>query len=94
MNEFSIAWNKKFTSQTRIADKEVTVGDALLFTATLSNDKGEKMNNAFELKWKSIGLQNFNLQRPILRYELAAILDQYNVFNIFDVDIYGNYTKL
>ena len=94
LNEFSIAWNKKFTSQTRIADKEVTVGDALLFAATLSKDKGEKMNNAFELKWKSIGLQNFNLQRPILRYELAAILDQYNVFNIFDVDIYGNYTKL
>ena len=93
-DEFSITWNKKFTSQTRISDKEVKVGDALLFAATLSNDKGEKMNNAFELKWKSIGLQNFNLQRPILRYELAAILDQYNVFNIFDVDIYGNYTKL
>jgi hypothetical protein len=29
-----------------------------------------------------------------LRYELAAILDEYNVFNIFDVDIYGKYTKL
>ncbi len=52
------------------------------------------MTSSFEQKWKSIGLENFTLQRPILRYELAAILDEYNVFNIFDVDIYGNYTKL
>ena len=93
-NEFSIAWNKRFTSQKMISDREVTVGDALLFAATLSNNTSEKVNKTFELRWQLIGLENFNLQRPILRYELAAILDQYNIFNIFDVDIYGNYTKL
>jgi len=93
-NEFSIAWNKRFTSQKMISDREVTVGDALLFAATLSNNTSEKVNKTFELRWQLIGLENFNLQRSILRYELAAILDQYNVFNIFDVDIYGNYTKL
>ena len=77
-----------------LGDREVTVWDALLFAATLSNTISEKINKAFELKWKSIGLENFTLQRSILRYELAAILDEYNVFNIFDVDIYGKYTKL
>jgi hypothetical protein len=77
-----------------LGDREVTVGDALLFAAKLSNTSLEKIKSSFEQKWKSIGLENFTLQRSILRYELAAILDEYNVFNIFDVDIYGKYTKL
>ena len=94
LDEFSIAWNKKFIAHSLKSDNDLTISDALFVAAKLSNTSVEKIKSSFELKWKSIGLQNFNIQRPILRYELAAILDQYNVFNIFDVDIYGNYTKL
>ena len=94
LDEFSIAWNKKFIAHSLKSGNDLTVSDALFVAAKLSNTSVEKIKSSFELKWKSIGLQNFNMQRPILRYELAAILDQYNVFNIFDVDIYGNYTKL
>ena len=90
-NEFSIAWNKKFAS-TQIENKnELIINDALFVAAKLSNTSLEKTKSSFEQKWEMIGLKNYDLQRPILRYELAAILDQYNVFNIFDVDIYGKY---
>ncbi len=94
LDEFSIAWNKKFIAHSFKSDNDLTISDALFVAAKLSNTSVEKIKSSFELKWKSIGLENYDLQRPILRYELAAILDQYNVFNIFDVDIYGNYTKL
>ena len=93
LDEFSIAWNKKFASHSLKRVNDLNISDALFVAATLSNNSVEKIKSSFELKWKSIGLENYDLQRPILRYELAAILDQYNVFNIFDVDIYGNYTK-
>jgi hypothetical protein len=94
LDEFSIAWNKKFIAHSLKSGNDLTISDALFVAAKLSNTSVEKIKSSFELKWKSIGLENYDLQRPILRYELAAILDQYNVFNIFDVDIYGNFTKL
>jgi len=94
LDEFSIAWNKKFATHSLKSGNDLNVSDALFVAAKLSNTSVEKIKSSFELKWKSIGLENYDLRRPILRYELAAILDQYNVFNIFDVDIYGNYTKL
>ena len=94
LDEFSIAWNKKFATHSLKSGNDLNVSDALFIAAKLSNTSEEKIKSSFELKWKSIGLENYDLQRPILRYELAAILDQYNVFNIFDVDIYGNFTKL
>ncbi len=94
LDEFSIAWNKKFATHSLKSGNDLNVSDALFIAAKLSNTSEEKIKSSFELKWKSIGLENYDLQRPILRYELAAILDQYNVFNIFDVDIYGNFTKV
>jgi hypothetical protein len=89
--EFSIAWNKKFASTQIEIKNELIINDALFVAAKLSNTSLEKTKSSFEQKWEMIGLKNYDLQRPILRYELAAILDQYNVFNIFDVDIYGKY---
>ena len=94
LDEFSIAWNKKFATHSLNSGNNLNVSDALFIAAKLSNTSLEKIKRSFEQKWKSIGLENYDLQRPILRYELAAILDQYNLFNIFDVDIYGNFTKL
>jgi hypothetical protein len=94
LDEFSITWNKKFATHSLKSGNDLNVSDALFIAAILSNTSVEKIKGGFEQKWKMIGLENYDLQRPILRYELAAILDQYNVFNIFDVDIYGNFTKL
>ena len=93
-DEFNISWTKKFPDFKLSQTYELSILDAIFIASNLSKRSIKIINNEFELKWKSIGLENYDLQRPILRYELAAILDQYNVFNIFDVDIYGNYTKL
>lgn len=91
--EFSIAWNKKYSNYPLKKEGEVKISDVLNLVAFLSDKKGSQIKDSFELKWKEIGLDNLNPQRAILRYELAAILDQYNIFNIFDIDIYGQYTK-
>lgn len=88
--EFSIAWNKKFPKNVLKNESEVTINDALLFASVLSKLPIQNIKSLFELNWKKNGLLNFDLQRPILRYELAAILDQYQVFTIFNVDMYGN----
>ncbi len=90
-DEFYISWTKKFPTHQLSNTNELTILDAIIIASHLSKKSIKKTDNEFELKWNSIGLENFDIQRPILRYELAAILDQYNVFNIFDVDIYGNY---
>ena len=91
LDEFSIAWNKKFASQSLKSGNDLTISDALFVAAKLSNTSVEKIKSSFELKWKSIGLENYDLQRSILRYELAAILDQYNVFNIFTMIFFTEY---
>jgi len=93
-DEFNTSWTKKFPDLKLSQTNELSILDAIFIASHLSKRSIKIINNEFEQKWKSIGLENYDLQRPILRYELAAILDQYNVFNIFDVDIYGNYTKL
>jgi len=90
-SEFSIAWNKKFPANRLKSEGVVKVGDALMFAAILSNASPVTIKSSFELQWKKIGLTNFDIDRPIFRYELAAILNEYDVFNIFSVDIYGNY---
>ena len=93
-DEFNISWTKKFPDFKLSQTYELSILDAVFIASNLSKRSIKIINNEFEQKWKMIGLENYDLQRPILRYELAAILEQYNVFNIFDVDIYGNFTKL
>ncbi len=87
--EFLAKWEQKFGAVEINLAKDLSIQDALYFAAKLTKSNPEILKSIFELKWKECGLSNYDLQRPILRYELAAILDQYNVFNIFDVDMYG-----
>ena len=91
--EFSIAWNKRFSAYPLKKEGVVNISDVLKFTSILAKSTNNQKKETLEVKWKKIGLVDFDLNRPILRYELAAILDQYNVFNIFDVDMYGQYKK-
>ena len=92
-DEFNSSWLKKFPNVKLSPTKELSILDVVFVAAHLSNKPIKKIMNEFENKWKWLGLKNFDLQRPILRYELAAILDNYNVFNIFSVDIYGQFKK-
>lgn len=92
-DEFNSSWTKKFPNFKLSPTKELSILDVVFVAAHLSNKPIKKIMNEFENKWKWLGLKNFDLQRPILRYELAAILDDYNVFNIFSVDIYGQFKK-
>ncbi|MEI6188930.1 MAG: FAD-dependent oxidoreductase [Chitinophagia bacterium] len=87
--EFLSTWEQKFGAPEIKVSQNLSIQDALYFASKLTKLSPEKLKSTFELKWKESGLDHYDLQRPILRYELAAILDQYNVFNIFDVDIYG-----
>jgi hypothetical protein len=83
-------WNEKFKTPTLDIDqKYLTVKDALKLAAVLRKTTSEKIKDNFRQNWNKKGLSNFNLKRPILRYELAVILDCYNVFEIFDVNVYG-----
>ena len=91
--EFSIAWNKRFSSYPMKNEGEVKISDVQKLASFLAKNTSDQKEEAFELKWKKIGLSDFDLNRPVLRYELAAILDQYHVFNIFDVDMYGQFKK-
>jgi hypothetical protein len=87
--EFLATWEQKFgRSETKLA-QDLSIQDALFFTTKLTKLSPENLKSTFELKWKECGLSNYDLQRSILRYELAAMLDQYNVFSIFNVDMYG-----
>ena len=91
--EFSIAWNKRFSSYPMKNEGEVKISDVQKLASFLAKNTSDQKEEAFEFKWKKIGLSDFDLNRPVLRYELAAILDQYHVFNIFDVDMYGQFKK-
>ncbi|MGI9138604.1 MAG: FAD-dependent oxidoreductase [Sediminibacterium sp.] len=92
-DEFNISWGKKFPDFKLTPTQQLTLLDAVFIASSLSKKSMNKTLSEFPLKWKAIGLTNFDLQRHILRYELAAILDQYDVFNVFDVDIYGKNTN-
>jgi hypothetical protein len=91
-SEFSLSWNKKFALSQLKKDGLVTVNDALFFAATLSNSTTEKIRSDFEVKWKKAGLADLDFNRPIFRFELAVILNDYDVFNIFNVNMYGSYS--
>ena len=48
---------------------------------------------SFKTHWNTLNLVDFDLKRSIKRIELAAVLNEYDVFNHFDVDVFGFYIK-
>ena len=93
MSFFLQKWAEKYKSTFTNSHQEfMNVEDALKFAAIVRKTTPEMLKDNFNQNWKAKGLLNFNLNRPILRYELAVILDCYDVFEIFDVNIYG-FTK-
>lgn len=90
-SEFSIAWNKKFVNNKVKQYGLVTLKDVLFFAAILSNNKTNTLQSDFILKCKKLGIEDLDFNRPILKFELAGILNEYDVFNVFSVDLFGNY---
>jgi len=91
INEFLKTWKLKYKYDQPQTAEDMTISDAMYFAAVLSGKS--QIKNDFEQKWKELLLNDFNLQRPITRIELAAVLNEYDVFNKFDVDIFGTFLK-
>jgi hypothetical protein len=84
-------WTEKYENPIIDMNQEfMTVGDAIKFAAILKKTTPQSLENNFYKNWISKALLKYNLTRPILRYELAEILDCYNIFECFEVDVYGS----
>ena len=89
LTEFLKTWTLKYKFEQVHTSDEMTIKDAFYLAAELSGLPIANMEAGFEIKWRQLGLTSYNKNRPITRIELAAILNEYDVFNKFDVDING-----
>jgi hypothetical protein len=92
-SEFIIAWKTKFTYSKKIIEHEMTIEDAVNCAAQLSGKNLNEILPGFKTTWDALKLSQFELNRNIKRFELAAILNEYDVFNEFNVDIFGFFIK-
>jgi len=92
LNIFLKKWEEKFTNPLSEAHQWMKIEDAIKFAAMLTKKSGNQISDDFKQNWFQRGLSNYNPQRLILRYELAEILDCYQLFQHFEVDIQG-FTK-
>jgi hypothetical protein len=91
--DFVKTWNLKFKNPISLTDQDMTIEDAANFAAILSGKKTNEILPSFKSHWDTLSLTNFDLKRSIKRIELAAILNEYDVFNQFNVDVFGFYIK-
>ena len=89
LNEFLKTWKLKYTTEKEFKTEDMSIADAIYFASRLKGVNQEIAQSTIQKNWLLLGLNNFDLQRPILRIELASILNDLDVFNKFDVDIYG-----
>ncbi len=89
--DFLKTWKLKYNVKQEQVSDTLTIEDALYLAAELSGEKIAQIEAGFEIKWRQLGLTSYDKNRAITRIELAAILNEYNVFNKFDVDIYGGF---
>jgi hypothetical protein len=88
---FLEVWLKKFPTDKKVTHKNMTINDALYFASKLTINNLNQQKENIKNKWEAWGFANFDLERPILRIELAAVLNEANVFNKFSVDLKGNF---
>ena len=69
----------------------MTIDDALYFAAQLTKQNQIQLINSVKIKWVQWGFSNFDLERPIRRIELAALLNESNVFKLFSVNLKGDF---
>ncbi len=66
--------------------------DKVLRSLPLEN-KEENWMNFFKESWSNWGFEQIIPSRPIKKVELAVICEKLGFFELFDCDIYGNYSK-
>ena len=88
---FLEVWLKKFPNDKIVNHENMTINDAVYFASELTKNNLNQQKELVKNKWKGWGFTNFDLERPILRIELAALLNEADVFNKFSVDLRGNF---
>lgn len=91
--DFVSTWKMKFEYPFNIIEHDMTIEDAVNFAAILYGKNRNEILPGFKKKWNALNLVDFDLKRSIKRVELAAILNEYDVFNQFNVDVFGFYIK-
>ena len=91
--DFVSSWQTKFNYSKKIMEHDMTIEDAADFAAQLSSKSLNEILPSFKIKWDALNLSQFELNRKIKRIELAAILNEYDVFNQFNVDLFGFFVK-
>jgi hypothetical protein len=91
--DFVSTWKMKFEYPFNIIEHDMTIEDAVNFAAILYCKNRNEILPGFKTKWNALNLVDFDLKRSIKRVELAAILNEYDVFNQFNVDVFGFYIK-
>jgi hypothetical protein len=92
-SDFVSTWKMKFDYQANLIEHDMTIEDAANFAAILSGKKLDEILPIFKTHWNTLSLNDFDLKRSIKRVELAAILNEYDLFNQFNVDVFGFYVK-
>ena len=91
--DFVSTWKMKFEYPFNIIEHDMTIEDAVNFAAILNGKNRNEILPGFKTQWNTLNLVDFDLKRSIKRVELAAILNEYDVFNQFNVDVFGFYIK-
>jgi hypothetical protein len=91
--DFVSTWKMKFEYPYNIIEHDMTIEDAVNFAAILNGKNRNEILPSFKTQWNTLNLVDFDLKRSIKRVELAAILNEYDVFNQFNVDVFGFYIK-
>jgi hypothetical protein len=91
--DFVNTWKMKFEYPFEIIEHDMTIEDAVNFAAILIGKNRNEILPSFKTHWDTLNLVDFDLKRSIKRIELAAILNEYDVFNQFNVDVFGFYIK-
>ncbi len=90
-SSFLEVWLKKFPNDKIATHEKMTIKEALYFASKLTKNNQMQQTAMAKNKWNSWGFTQFDLDRPIHRIELAALLNEVNVFNYFSVDLKGNF---
>jgi hypothetical protein len=95
MAHFLATWSTKFPKKIKNVFKHetMTIGDALYFAAQLTKQNQIQLINSVKIKWGQWDFSNFDLERPIRRIELAALLNESNIFKLFSVNLKGDFIK-
>lgn len=91
--DFVSTWEMKFEYPFNIIEHDMTIEDAVNFASILNGKNRNEILPGFKTQWNALNLVDFDLKRSIKRVELAAILNEYDVFNQFNVDVFGFYIK-